>query len=350
MHCRTGDRQQLLINAYCTRREMLAIPFPHEMNAHVERAQPNWLSHFHRLVEMLVGDETRPMTHQLYSVMRHLERTRHYLQLTIDSEAVDALASWAWDTNAVLILPDGAVRDPTGLVLVDPQTGASDPDAVVPFPEEAEQRRGRSNERLKELGLDPPQVLPPVVGDSEVVLRDAESVARRALSLFVIAIRAESLAASKPLELAQLRAKSPLAFESLTAFEANFLNSQSPDQQSVIDAAWRYEALFTLQWSLGFHQTLPFADNICDVPSVAKEMLERDEEQLIRMASLRPTGEILDVLDFNYRLLWLARQAAHEGRPAPLDLDGGVLRERQHALNWLVQFQDAVWDQVDTPT
>lgn len=344
------DRQQLLVNAYCTRRVIPAIPFAHETVVHVERADPSWLSHFHRLMELIVGDEKREMTHQLYAVMRHLERTRHYLRFATDSDAVDALASWAWDANAVLILPDGAVRDPTGLVLVDPQSGTSEPDAVVPFPEEAEQRRGRSDERLRQLGLEPPQVLPPVVGESEVVLRDSESVARRALSLFVVAVRAESVAAGNVLSLSQLRAKSPLAFESLSAFEANFLNSQSPDPQSVIDAAWRYEALFTLQWSLGLHQTLPFADSICDVPLVAKLMLDRDESAFIETATLRPPEEILDVLDFNYRLLWLARQSAHESRPSPLDLDGGVLRERQHALNWLIHFQDAVWDQVDTPT
>lgn len=28
----------------------------------------------------------------------------------------------------------------------------------------------------------------------------------------------------------------------------------------------------------------------------------------------------------------------------------GVVAERHHALNWLVRFMDADWDDVDTPT
>jgi hypothetical protein len=31
-------------------------------------------------------------------------------------------------------------------------------------------------------------------------------------------------------------------------------------------------------------------------------------------------------------------------------LDPGVIQERHHALNWLVRFEDAEWDDVDTPT
>lgn len=338
------------VHLYGTRRELPPLPFAHDLLDHLERDHPRWLAHFHRLVGALVGAEDRQMTHELYSVIRHLERTRHYLRVSLSAESFDALASWAWDANAILILSDGAVRDPTGLVLVDPQTGAAESAATVPFPEEAEQRRHRSEARLRELGLEPPAALPPAVGESEVRLREPAHVAQRAMALFVVAVRAESLAAGKPIEVAQLRAKSPFAFESLSGFEANFLNSQSPDEQAIVDAVWRYEALATLQWALGWQSVLPFADKICDVPAVAERMLAADETHQVGQANLRPVSAILDALDFNQRLLAIARQAAQQGEPIPLALDGGILRERQHAFNWLVQFQDAVWDQVDTPT
>jgi len=342
------------VQLYGTRRELPPLPFAHERLEHLRRDHPRWLTHFHRLVGGLVGgpvgEEERLMTHELYAVIRHLERTRHYLRLSLPAAAFDALASWAWDANAILMLADGAVRDPTGLVLVDPQSGAAEPAATVPFPEEAEQRRNRSAQRLRELGQEPPAVLPPTVGESEAVLRDPAHVARRAMALFVVAVRAESLAAGKPIEVAQLRAKSPLAFESLSSWEANFLNSSAPDEQAIVDAVWRYEALATLQWALRWQAVLPFADKICEVPTVAERMLAADETEMVEQASLRPVSEILDALDFNQRLLAIARQSAHQGEAVPLALEGGILRERQHAFNWLVQFQDAVWDQVDTPT
>ncbi len=35
---------------------------------------------------------------------------------------------------------------------------------------------------------------------------------------------------------------------------------------------------------------------------------------------------------------------------APAGLEGGVVFERHHALNWLTRFGDAEWDDVETPT
>ena len=34
----------------------------------------------------------------------------------------------------------------------------------------------------------------------------------------------------------------------------------------------------------------------------------------------------------------------------PAGLEPGVVKERHHTLNWLVRFEDADWDDVDTPT
>ncbi len=64
----------------------------------------------------------------------------------------------------------------------------------------------------------------------------------------------------------------------------------------------------------------------------------------------RPAAEILDALDLHFRLHWAARQASVEQKSPPTDLEPGVVVERRHALNWLVCFQDADWDGVDTPT
>ena len=58
------------------------------------------------------------------------------------------------------------------------------------FPRDARDRQARSEEELSQFGIRTPATLP-VVSATEVVLRPASEVARRALALFVVALRAE---------------------------------------------------------------------------------------------------------------------------------------------------------------
>ena len=79
-------------------------------------------------------------------------------------------------------------------------------------------------------------------------------------------------------------------------------------------------------------------------------MIDLDAPRFIAGARLRPTGEILDVLDLHYRLHWVVRQAGVDNQGPPAGLEVGVVRERHFALNWLVGYGDADWDDVETPT
>jgi hypothetical protein len=115
-------------------------------------------------------------------------------------------------------------------------------------------------------------------------------------------------------------------------------------------AGWRYESLAVLQWVLGMTHELPFPDSICDVPEAARLMIAQPSREMIQAATIRPHGEILDALDQNYRLLWAARDSAMRNAELPGGIDGGVISERQHALNWLTYFENADWDDVDIPS
>jgi hypothetical protein len=79
-------------------------------------------------------------------------------------------------------------------------------------------------------------------------------------------------------------------------------------------------------------------------------MLDHGGEAVVRSARLRGAGEILDALDLCYRLHWATTEARVKQTEPPAGLEPGVVAERHHALNWLVRFQDADWDDVDTPT
>ncbi|QEG43276.1 DUF4272 domain-containing protein [Roseimaritima ulvae] len=340
----------VLINAYGTVRQPTDIDFGCEELGHRDLNDPQLREHLGQFIGFIMDRGQREMTASLYAVMRHIERVRHHYSFRVEESALDAVAQWAWHNNAILFLPDSSVRDPSGNVLVDPQSGEPDDDAQIPFPADARQRKAQTELLLRNRLIDTPESLPPVVAEVEVTLREADDVAWRAMSLFIVAVRAESLATGQPIGVDNLREKAPLAFQSLSPVETQFLATDPPDQQSIINAAWRYEALFVLQWALGLHDELPFADAICDVPKVAETMLPRLNAEFVAAASLRPTAEILDALDFNQRLLWAARDAQLNERTAPASIDGGVISERQHALNWLVRFENADWDDVDVPS
>jgi hypothetical protein len=233
--------------------------------------------------------------------------------------------------------------------------------AVVSFPRDARElprdardRQARSEEELSQFGIRTPATLPPVVCEIDVVLRSAPEVARRAMALFMVALRAESLMCPE-LAVADPREKRPLALRALTPKEQAFLNDAAPDQQQITNFAWRYEALWLLAWALRLVEELCYPSETCDVGILSKTLLALDEEALLKNAKLLPTETLLDALDLHFRLHWLVRQRQQDGKPSDgemggNDLDPGVVLERHHALNWLVQHGAAEWDDVQTPT
>ena len=340
----------ILVNAYSTLRDQVTIDFPHTAPNHRSLGEPGMREHLNGFMGYVCAGGEREMTSTLFSVMRHIDRVHHHFSFEIDEAQFDELADWGWRSNSICFLPDGTVRDPAGAVLVDPETGIAQPEATVPFPADAIERSKRSDIWLANRGIPTLASLPPVIGEHEVLLRSADDVAWRIQSLFIVAVRAESVASKNPIPASRLKGKAPLAFEAMTPLETAFVHDDNPEHVSVMQFAWRYEALYALQWALSLHDELKFPDEICDVPLVAETMLRSTSREMILDARLRSPQEILDALDLNGRMFWAARQARIDGNDPPASIDGDVLSERQHALNWLVRFGDAPWDEVDTPT
>jgi hypothetical protein len=80
---------------------------------------------------------------------------------------------------------------------------------------------------------------------------------------------------------------------------------------------------------------------------------------------IRSASEILDQQDLILRIHWSIRDAYINGRELPANLNwaqpdkwvpanasvaAGVVGQRHYSLNWLCNFMDAEWDDVDTPT
>ena len=336
------------VNLYCTLWELPELDFPHTLLSRRDSQDPDLYEHLRGFIGFVTHDGSRPMSTTLYHVIQHIQRVQNHLTLQVEEANLDAMSNWAKRANALIVLPDASVRDPAGLVLVSGQDGACHPDAQMPYPPDALQRKESTMAILEERGISVPAELPPVVGVGELALRDPEELVGRALALLSVAVYAEGLHSGRPVSSAEIRARLPSA--DLSPKEASFLAAQEPTAQQIVDHAWRYEALAVVMWVLGHLPDLGWPSQGADVPTLAKTIFELGEHGLLARASVRSETEILNALDLNVRLHWAARQAKREGDTPPADLHTSVLMERQGALNWIACRNDADRDQVDTQT
>jgi len=162
--------------------------------------------------------------------------------------------------------------------------------------------------------------------------------------LLLVVLRADSVASGEAIAVDALLSKMPLGDDALSPLEQAFLQQEAPSKQDCAPFIWRYESLYLLEWALGLVDELPYPDATAESSKVVDTLIE------MRGPQLRPATEILDALDLHYRLHWFLRQARLKQGVEVAGLDADVIMERHRALNWLVRFQHAGWDVVDTPT
>ena len=340
----------ILINAYITVRELPPLAFPHELENRRDWRDADLAGHLDGFIGFVMDRGRRPMTVVRYAVWRHIQRVRHHLSISIEPDQLDAFAGWAGEANALLFMTDATVRAPNGRVLVDPETGDGDPGAEIPYPEDARARKASTEVALSTLGVRVLPTLPPVISLAEVVLREPGDVARRLLATVHCALRAGALSGGGPDPASTLPHDSPLAYASLSPNERAFLAAATPAPQTIVDFTWRFEAAWTLAWALGLLAEMPFPSSQCDAVALADAVRGLDERVFVETAQLRDPKPLLDALDLTFRLRWAQAEARKTSAPPPAGIQPGVLMERHHALNWLVRFENADWDDVTTPS
>jgi hypothetical protein len=103
-------------------------------------------------------------------------------------------------------------------------------------------------------------------------------------------------------------------------------------------------------WALGFVADMGRPDHQID-PAVARALVfDLDHDIFLAQAKLRPAAELLDAADLIYRYHWAVRDARLKGQGSPANLNGDVVVERHHALNWLIGYEGQEWDWVATDT
>jgi hypothetical protein len=200
--------------------------------------------------------------------------------------------------------------------------------------------------------------------DNEVRIQPPDEVARRAMVLWAVELRAEGVPQDEMLKLIEQLD----LWKSVSPAEKAFLENTSPSPEECQRLVWRLESIWVLMWALGYIEKLGWPSGMCDVPMLAGLVSPREADTaFVTSARLRPASEILDAQDLTMRIHWAIRDAyLHQGGMIPEDLDWaqngdhvpatmsaavGVVEQRHHTLNWLVNFLDPEnWDRVDTPT
>ena len=340
----------LLINAYCSNHTLPPLDFPHMVQGKRDLSNPALPEHLRGFAGWVQSVSQGEMTQTRYHVLRHIEKVRHHVSMLVHPSNMDQFAAWALEANAIAFFPNGFICDPAGAVLLSPGGGDDNPDATVPYPQSARERKARTDDLLANRSLRAAASLPPVLAESEAVLRVSAEVAERIMALFAVAVRAESLASKSPMGRDEIMQRLGLADSALSPNERKFINDRTPTQKDIAQFGWCYECAYTLAWAVGMIDKLPFPSAICDVELIAQKLLKLGSGGISASAQLRPTAQLLDSLDLHQRLHWIVRQAQVDKKTAPGGLEPGVVQERHRALNWLVQFEGAEWDDVDTPT
>ena len=298
----------------------------------------------HTLTETILQ---RRMNSRSYAVMRHIQHTRFLRSVPAHDYTRDDLLAWL-DGQSVVVLrkSDHAFLDPKLRILtgIDVQTDA---DAALTVQPDAKKRRDFTNIQLDALGLRKVP-MPPLRGEAEVELRKAREVALRVLALGVISMKASTAAEGIAPPVEAYAEMWGAGLDHLTPAETRAFRGEDPDGLPAL--AWRFEAMIALAWALGWIDELPPVSEQApgEVATVIPQQFS--SEEAVSSAKLRPASEILDALDGVVCRRWLLVDAAQKQQPPPPGMNPSVLLERHHALNWLVQFGWADWDDVDCPT
>lgn len=218
------------------------------------------------------------------------------------------------------------------------------------------ERKRKSIEILKSNQVPYMEGLPQIEDVTEIEARSAEEIAKRAIAcLIAIQVacdinRGENIEDSREFFNGFLE-KYKVTNE-LTEAEKKIIFG-IPEEQDVINMAWKYEAYWTLIWALGILDELDYPSQICNCDFAINVVAEcKDFNEFMKKVNLRSIDEILNEADLIYRYHWACVDARINEKNIPAQLDSGVVIERHWGLNWLIGkgTDNDDWDCVSTDT
>ena len=213
------------------------------------------------------------------------------------------------------------------------------------YTEEQLQRKTKTEHFLQSKNIKVNKNLPCLPSAADVQLRNVGEVVDRVYALMITAAKGEGIPREnleKPIKEKRIDKFSPK--------EQLILDSTNLSDQQKAYATWRYESLNTLLWALNIESELKSPNEMCDVGGMVSKILKPTREEFDGMVKLKSKEEILDELDIIYRINWACVDARIKGQQVSGNVNPSIIYERHYALNWLTNYQDQEWDNVQTNT
>ena len=187
----------------------------------------------------------------------------------------------------------------------------------------------------------------PVIEDAKTIKeRTTEEISKRAIAIALTSYKGEGISHQEVLGLI----KTWDVMDYFTTDELQFINNPNPTNHEKIKFAWRYEGLDILLWALGYKNTLPNPNKICDVKTDLNIIAKYKTSHLLEKNShKRDINEVLDMADYYYRLHWAAIELRLNDKTNK-NINEEIIMERHYALNWLIRYMNQNWDNITTDT
>lgn len=206
-------------------------------------------------------------------------------------------------------------------------------------------RKERSESILESNGIKVNKNLPCVSSTEDMNLRSTQDVVDRAYALLIIAVKGEGIEQEHLVKTVDAK-----RIDSFTPREKYIFQAQKLNDEERAYATWRYESLYVLLWALGKMENLKYPSDICDVGEIVGKIFQPSREDFENSVQLRSKSEILDELDKIYRMNWACVDARIKGQQVSGNINPSVVYERHYSLNWLTNYLDQSWDDVQTNT
>ncbi|MBR0155107.1 MAG: DUF4272 domain-containing protein [Treponema sp.] len=173
--------------------------------------------------------------------------------------------------------------------------------------------------------------------------KDFDSMCKRAIaSLLVIQLASSFYEGDRDSDNIEIikRYLSMLDVEkSLLTLEKKMLEGKLTKEQ-LLSVTWKYEAYWSLVWSLGLIEDIADASKTCDFNtaiSLVRDCLEYDEFK--SKCKMRPESEILEMKDLYFCYYKAICAAGDEQEVRKLKLNPDVVKERLKGLEWIFSKQ-----------
>lgn len=191
--------------------------------------------------------------------------------------------------------------------------------------------------------------LPCIEAEQETTIRTPKEIATRVCVLAVTNFVAFGVL---PADEAIRYLKTHNLWTYATPKEKDFLLHPTAEKRT--SETWKSECIWTLMWALGKVDDIGFADALCDLNDIPPDQYpiaaDKDPNLFIAAATTsRSVKELLDANDLYYRLDWACVNARLHQKEMK-QVHPGIVYERHYALNWLICYQDAEWDDVSCDT